>query len=415
MNNMKFNTVQEAFNHYRNHSLVEIEQRAAQLRGVIEQDANADIAAINIEIEGLQQAKANAADKQGQVGTAGTEEHRSYNPILGQSFNQQAPKVNEDIFGTVEYRNAFYKSLLGQQLSPIEQRTFENAMQMQETERRTDAFNTTTDAAAVLPTTTLNEVIKKARTMGGLMAHVRSFNIPTKIAIPIGTPSTKASWHTEGDEVETEKASVAKVSFDGYELIKIFSISAAAKKMSISAFEAYITDELTNCVMEAIADALVNGTGVGQGTGLDAGITWDSTNTVEAATELKYTDLTKALALIKRGYAAGAKVAMNNATLYNHVYNVLDGNGRPIFVADTNKSDVGYVLGKEVVIDDNIADDTIIIGNFKYMAYNMPQGLLIEASRESSFKKGLVDYRALAIADTKPLVTEAFVKVEVTA
>lgn len=412
---MKFNTVQEAFNHYRNHSLVEIEQRAAQLRGVIEQDANADIAAINIEIEGLQQAKANAADKQGQVGTAGTEEHRSYNPILGQSFNQQAPKVNEDIFGTVEYRNAFYKSLLGQQLSPIEQRTFENAMQMQETERRTDAFNTTTDAAAVLPTTTLNEVIKKARTMGGLMAHVRSFNIPTKIAIPIGTPSTKASWHTEGDEVETEKASVAKVSFDGYELIKIFSISAAAKKMSISAFEAYITDELTNCVMEAIADALVNGTGVGQGTGLDAGITWDSTNTVEAATELKYTDLTKALALIKRGYAAGAKVAMNNATLYNHVYNVLDGNGRPIFVADTNKSDVGYVLGKEVVIDDNIADDTIIIGNFKYMAYNMPQGLLIEASRESSFKKGLVDYRALAIADTKPLVTEAFVKVEVTA
>lgn len=415
---MKFNTVAEAFNHYRNHSLTEIEQRAAQLRGTIEQEANADITAINIEIEGLQQAKANAADKQGQAGTngtAGTGEERSYNPILGQSFNQQAPKANEDIFGTVEYRNAFYKSLLGQQLSPIEQRTFENAMQMQETERRADAFNTTTDAAAVLPTTTLNEVIKKARTMGGLMAHVRSFNIPTKIAIPIGTPSTKASWHVEGDEVETEKTNVAKVSFDGYELIKIFSISAAAKKMSISAFEAYITDELTNCVMEAIADALVNGTGVGQGTGLDAGITWNATNTVEAATELKYTDLTKALALIKRGYAAGAKVAMNNATLYNHVYNVLDGNKRPIFVADTNKSDVGYVLGKEVIIDDNIADDTIIIGNFKYMAYNMPQGLLIEASRESSFKKGLVDYRALAIADTKPLVTEAFVKVEVTA
>lgn len=405
---MKFNTVQEAFNFYRNQSLEAMEQRAAQLRGTIEQDANADITAINIEIEGLQQAKANVTEKGGDNG-----EQRSFNPILGQSFNQQAPKANEDIFDTIEYRNAFYKSLLGQQLSPIEQRTFENAMQTQETERRTDAFNTTTDAAAVLPTATLNEVIKKARTMGGLISQVRNFNIPTKIAVPIGTPSTKASWHVEGEEVETEKANTVKVSFDGYELIKIFSISAAAKKMSISAFEAYIIDELTNCVMEAIADALVNGTGVGQGTGLDAGITWDSTNTVTAATELAYTDLTKALALIKRGYAAGSKVAMNNATLYNHVYNVLDGNGRPIFVADTNKSDVGYVLGKEVVIDDNIADDTIIIGNFKYMAYNMPQGILVEASRESSFKKGLVDYRALAIADTKPLVDEAFVKVTV--
>lgn len=405
---MKFNTVAEAFNHYRNHSLTAIEQRAQEIGSIIDTDVNANIQSLNVELDGLREAKVNA-EQRSQSAQGG------FNPITSGSFSQQAPATNEDIFSTVEYRNAFYKSLLGQSLSPMEQRTFDTAMQMQETERRTDAFNTTTDSAAVLPTTTLNEVIKKARTMGGLMAQVRSFNIPTNIAIPIGTPSTKASWHTEGDEVVTNKATVAKVSFAGYELIKIFSISAAAKKMSISAFEAYITDELTNCVMEAIADALVNGTGVGQGTGLETGITWDATNTVTATTELAYTDLTAALALIKRGYAAGAKVAMNNATLYNHVYNVLDGNQRPIFVADTNKSDVGYVLGKEVVIDDNIADDTIIIGNFNYLGYNMPQGLLIEASRESSFKKGLVDYRALAIADTKVLVDEAFVKVEVTA
>ncbi|MEB9100233.1 phage major capsid protein, partial [Bacillus cereus] len=45
-----------------------------------------------------------------------------------------------------------------------------------------------------------------------------------------------------------------------------------------------------------------------------------------------------------------------------------------------------------------------------YMGYNMPQGVMIETSRESSFKSGLVDYRAMAIADTKPLVPEAFIK-----
>lgn len=409
---MKFNSVAEAFNYYRNHSLTAIEQRAAQLKGTIDTDANADITSINIEIEGLNQAKQNVQEKQPPTTEDGAQ--RSFNPIAGANFQQQAPKANEDIFATTEYRSAFFKSLLGQSLTEVEQRTFNNAMQAQETERRADAFNTTTDSAAVLPTTTLNEVISKARKMGGLISHVRSFNIPTNIAIPIGTPSTKAQWHVEGAAVESDKANVAKVSFAGYELIKVFSISAAAKKMSISAFESYITDELTNCVMEAIADSLVNGSGAGQGTGLATGITWDGTNTVTTAiAELTYTDLTKALALIKRGYAAGAKVAMNNATLYNRIYNVLDGNGRPIFVADTNKSDVGYVLGKKVIIDDNIEDDVIIIGNFNYMAYNMPQGLLIEASRESSFKSGLIDYRALAIADTKPLVAEAFVKVEV--
>ena len=40
----------------------------------------------------------------------------------------------------------------------------------------------------------------------------------------------------------------------------------------------------------------------------------------------------------------------------------------------------------------------------------MPEGITIEASRESSFKKGVIDYRALAIADCKPIVSEAFVK-----
>ena len=40
----------------------------------------------------------------------------------------------------------------------------------------------------------------------------------------------------------------------------------------------------------------------------------------------------------------------------------------------------------------------------------MPEGIVIEASRESSFKKGVIDYRALAIADSKPIVADAFVK-----
>ena len=116
------------------------------------------------------------------------------------------------------------------------------------------------------------------------------------------------------------------------------------------------------------------------------------------------------LGKLKRGYGAGAKFAMSNATLYNHVYSIVDLNERPIFITDPKNEAIGYILGKEVVIDDNMADGDIILGNFEYMGYNMPQGILIEVSRESSFKSGLIDYRALAIADTRPLVEEAFIK-----
>ncbi|MEW4149809.1 phage major capsid protein [Bacillus thuringiensis] len=416
---MKFTTVAEAFNYYRNHSLAEMETRAAQIKGTVDTDPNADITSINIEIEGLQQAMNNSKEKQTQQSqtqtppaSEGTAQRSQFNPITGMNFNQGQQVPTENIFESTEYRNAFYKTMLGQKLTDIETRTFNRAMEIQEAEHRADAFNTTTNSAVVLPTTTLNEVIKKARTMGGLIAHCRNFNIPTNISVPIGTPTNKAQWHVEGAPVEREKISTAAVSFAGYEIIKVFSISAAAKKMTVQAFEAYMIEELTNCVMEAIADALVNGTGSGQGTGLLKGITWNAANsfTFAKASTPKYTDFTKMLAMLKRGYAAGAKFAMSNATLYNHVYSLVDSTGRPIFIADPKNESIGYILGKEVVIDDNLADGTIILGNLNYMGYNMPQGIIIEVSRESSFTSGLIDYRAMAIADTKPLVGEAFIK-----
>src|SRR5699024_7113930 len=78
----------------------------------------------------------------------------------------------------------------------------------------------------------------------------------------------KAQWHPEGKEVDAEVVETAAVQFDGYEILKVFSISAKAHKMSIQAFESYVTEELTYCVMDAIADAVVNGDGIEIDSGL---------------------------------------------------------------------------------------------------------------------------------------------------
>ena len=400
---MKFNTVAEAFNYYRNHSAADLEKRAAEIGAIIDTDANADIKALNIELSGIKEAKENL-EQRSQKPAGG------FNVITGAGTEPKAFDV-ETVADTPEYRSAFFKSMLGQKLNDVEQRAYKVGLEL--AEKRADNFSAAADVAAVLPTETLNEVINKARTMGGLMGECRAFNVPTKIAIPVGTPGTKASWHTEGAAVDSEEPTVAAVTFDGYEIIKIFSISAKVRKMSVAAFEAYLVDELTNCVMECIADALINGTGSGQGAGLET-ITWtDDTNAVKVAANasMTYKDVVKLVAMLKRGYSAGAKMAMNNSTLYNAFYGMEDSNKRPIFVADPKAESVGKVLGFEVVVDDNIADNVVYFGNFaKYLGYNMPDGIAIEASTQSSFKKGLVDYRALAIADCKPIVSEAFAK-----
>lgn len=406
---MKFNTVAEAFNFYKSYTNEQLEKRADEINKLIETDENVDIQSLNVELTGIAQAKRNNDEK------IEKPETRSRFTLIGS--RDDAPKsFNADnVFESEEYRSAFFKTMLDQKLTSDEERAFE--IGMKEAEKRTDAFITSSNASAVLPTQTLNEVVKKARTIGGLLAECRAFNIPTKIAIPVGTPATKASWHTEASAVDSENVAVASVTFDGYEIMKVFSISAKARKMSINAFEAYLVDELTACVMETIADALINGTGSGQGTGLDT-ITWVKTagatqNAVEIASNASagYADVVKLISLLKRGYTQGAKIAMNNATLYNVFYGMLDTAKRPIFIADPKDESIGKILGFPVVIDDNIADNDVYFGNFaKYLGYNMPEGITIEASRESSFKKGVIDYRALAIADCKPIVAEAFVK-----
>jgi len=156
----------------------------------------------------------------------------------------------------------------------------------------------------------------------------------------------------------------------------------------------------------------LNGTGNEQGTGLLTGVTWDATNTL-TTDSISYMDLASTVAMLKRGYANGASWAMNNATLYKNIVAMVDTSNRPIFLQNPQRGGIGSILGYPVVIDDNIEGETILFGNFNYMAYNMVEGILIEVSRDSSFNKGLIDYRALAVADCKPIVKEAFVKLEV--
>ncbi len=403
---MKFKTVAEAFNYYRNKSVAELEARAKEINNIIDTDANADIEALNIELRGIKEAREN-------IELRSADQAAGLNMITGRDLKGDDVKKFEgdDVAGTKEYRSAFYKTLMGRKLTPTEAAAFKAVVE----KRSGDEFNNSTNAAAVLPTTTLNEVLKKARTMGGLIAEARAFNMPTKISIPIATPSANASWHTEGDPVDTEKVGLAKVSFDGYEIIKIFSISAKVQTMSIDAFESYLADELTACVMGTIEDALVNGTGSSQGTGLEA-ITWtEGTNlkTVDT-TSIQgsyYSFVVDTAAMLPRGYAKGAKWAMNNKTLYSRFYGCMDDNGRALLINNPQTDAINFVLGFPVVVDDNIADDEVYLGNYnKYLGYNMPGGITLESSRESSFKSGLIDYRAMAVADCKPLIDEAFVK-----
>ena len=56
---MKFKSVAEAFNFYRNKTVEELEQRAQAINAEIDSNAEADIEALNIELRGIKEAREN--------------------------------------------------------------------------------------------------------------------------------------------------------------------------------------------------------------------------------------------------------------------------------------------------------------------------------------------------------------------
>lgn len=398
----------EAFNHYRTIPVEQIEQRAAEIEELINTDANADIGSLNIELLGLKDAKANIEQRAAMKDTL-----KSFNPITGRNFEEKPDdgkqKADGDIFSSREYRSAFYKSMLNQPLSEAERAIFDRAQNQAHIEHR-DAFIGTSNGAAVIPTQTLDEVVKKASTQGGILQYVRQFKIPANLSVPVATPEDAAEWHTEGAAATASTNKPTNVSFGAFELLKVFSMSVASNAMTLDAFDSYLSTELSRTVMAAINSGVFSGTGTAQATGILSGITWTAANSATfAAAGIKYADMLGLAAKLKRGYAQGAVFAMNNTTLFNRIMSVVDTTGKPMFTDPTNGG-VGYILGKPVVVDDFMPDDTILFGNFQYYGVNMPQDILLEVSRESSFKQGLIDYRAMAVADGKPIIPEAFVK-----
>jgi len=340
---------------------------------------------------------------------AGKEDANMFNPIESAVFETTRGVHSMDALSSMEYKNAFLKTLLGQDLTETETRAY-NAVQA---EKRTDVFNTLGNSAAVIPESMLNQVIQGLHPIGGLVDEIRHFAVPANLAVPVGTPSDPAQWHVEGAPIDRNKLQTHNVVFGAFELVKILSLSAAAKRMTLSAFESYLIAELRQSITNAIAEAIVNGTGSGQPLGLLTGITWNATNTLTTTPANIIDGILRTIAKLPAGYANGAKFALNNATLFSSIYPAHTNDGALILIPDAQNGRVRRLFGFEIVVDDHLPLNTILFGDYRYYGVNIPSGMAIEMSRDSGFRNALIDYRALCIADAKPIVPEAFVRLNV--
>lgn len=237
--------------------IVEMRSMAGEIDGLTESEAD-----IREELEAIEEDMA-----------AATGEQRGLTPgmIIGSGV---ATGNTGNGYGSMEYRSAFMDYAIRGVAIP------EDVVS-----RAAGADGTTlsTEIGALIPTTIMNEVIRQlSGTYGQVYAKVRKLNVQGGIKFPISKLKAKFRWVSEsnGSGAKTKAGDAdAYVSF-GANLGEIkIATSLIAYVQTLEAFEQEIAERIAEAYVEAMDNAIVNGTG----TGSPLGITKDPrvTNVVE--------------------------------------------------------------------------------------------------------------------------------------
>jgi len=297
------------------------------------------------------------------------------------------------------YKNAFAKTLMGQELTPEENSTF---MEMNN--------HTTLNTGVVIPTTTLNEIISDIEAQAPFFADARKFQVTGLLKLPKHTAITAgdAVGYDEATATAVEKNAFVEIALGGKEVAKYVEVSFKLESMSIGAFLEYLKGEIVDRVGAELGRQAISGTGVKEMTGVLTALTSVTAQrtTYTAETGIAYKDITTAVSKLGAKHVPGAVIYASNATVWNNLANIMDLNGRPLFVADVVAGGVGRILGFPVKVDSAVPAGTVIIGNAKGYVVNTNEALSVESVRDIKARK--VGFSAYTIVDGNVTNEKAF-------
>ncbi len=367
----------------------EINARLTEIRGLIDTATGEELTALEQEVVDL------TAERQQILGEAQTRQQMRERIANGietsttiENFEEETTMENRTFaIDSAEYREAYLMNLQGKELS-AEQRAAVNG-------------------TAAVPTQTLNQIFRYLEE-SPIMSRIDLTYIPGNVILPVESAVAAAAWVAVGASATDSEDGVTSISLGAHKLIKTLEITADIEAMAISAFEAWIVAKLGEKMEAALDNAVFNGTGSGQPTGIIKTLaTATGTFTKAKAT---YADLVKIIGSLPAGPAKNAVLAMPRTLFFSDVIGIEDKNGQPVVHADVESPAKYNVLGYHVVLDDNIPADNILFGDFKAYKMNIAKAPNIKSDDSVAFRSGSRVYRALALADGKLAMSSAFVR-----
>jgi HK97 family phage major capsid protein len=298
----------------------------------------------------------------------------------------------ENIRSSKEYRSAFLKRLQRKDLTEAEERALTTA---------------SSSVGAAIPTITQNLIIEKVFQVAPLLNEITLLRVDGNVTFAVESTVNDATLHTEGATITESGDVLIPVSLGQYEVNKYITISKSVSKMSIDAFETWITNMLGKMIAKAITNLIINGTGSSQPKGIDKAATWGDKNsvTVAKAGSLSEANVLTLVGLLNGGYDANAKWLMSKKTLINDFRPLQDKSKNDIFVKENGTY---YIEGYPVLLDERVAEHDAFLGDLTMYVGNLGEEVTVDQDKKLSSNS--FEFLGSAMFDGKPAVSDAFVK-----
>lgn len=341
---------------------------------------------------------------QGVVGNGGSA--GLANVLASFGLQQRSGDTEDDPYATLEYRKAFMTyARTGEVSGPLK------------LEKRADATTTTTDAAAVIPTTILNEVIRKLSVYGQVYQRVRKLNVQGGLQVPISSLIPVATWINETTPSDRQKLDASShVTFTYFGLECRISQTLLTNVTTLSVFEETLTELMWEAMVKALDKAVIAGTGVGQPLGITIDTRVPAANkvTLNETEILEYQEWKrKVFSKMPLAYKAGATFFLASSTFETYIDGMVDKNGQPVGRVNLNITNGVQERfgGKEVIqVEDDIiapfdtANEGDVIGVYVNLRnYAINTNLQLTLVRYMDHDANQIVDKAILIADGKLL------------
>lgn len=325
-------------------------------------------------------------------------------PVVPVSASMEKAEV--DYTDSIDYRNAFKNYVLTGEEIPAQ---FKNA----------DAVTKTTDVGAVIPTTLMEKIIEKMESIGTILPLVTQTGYKGGVSLPKSTAKPVAEWVAEGKGSTKQKALTGTITFGAFKLRCDVAMTVETKTMALPIFEKMLVKNVSEAMVKALEQAIVNGSGNGQPKGIITEAAPEGqTIGIAAGDDISYDNIVACDDAMPAAYENGAVWLMTKKT-FNAMKGIKDSQKRPIFteVMGSNGKPQRMIYGYPVIQNDymesyakTVSADTTVAVLFKMPDYILNSNMQLTIKKYEDNDTDDEVTKAIMLADGKVVDNNSLVK-----